>query len=202
ADAGEIKKERSIKTVRQRRKEAASKHGEGLEPDWEGPRSSVSSHSSGDEGEESVVTCPTPLSALHEMSPGQATTLNFRDTPEGEGDPKGGNTCNALSGAFSGVSNIFSFWGESRGSREYQELPRCSLPSPPPLNTHINSISRRQRTELENRLDLLQQQLNRYRDMQVQRHAGTETCRDRDMQGQRHAGTETCRDRLRHAETD
>uniref|UniRef100_A0AAZ3R4P1 Voltage-gated inwardly rectifying potassium channel KCNH2 n=1 Tax=Oncorhynchus tshawytscha TaxID=74940 RepID=A0AAZ3R4P1_ONCTS len=60
-------------------------------------------------------------------------------------------------GAFSGVSNIFSFWGESRGSREYQELPRCSLPSSPPLN----NISRRQRTELDNRLDLLQQQLNR-----------------------------------------
>uniref|UniRef100_A0A673VYQ6 Voltage-gated inwardly rectifying potassium channel KCNH2 n=1 Tax=Salmo trutta TaxID=8032 RepID=A0A673VYQ6_SALTR len=59
--------------------------------------------------------------------------------------------------AFSGVSNIFSFWGERRGSREYQELPRCSLPSSPPLN----SISRRQRTELDNRLDLLQQQLNR-----------------------------------------
>uniref|UniRef100_A0AAZ3PU33 Voltage-gated inwardly rectifying potassium channel KCNH2 n=1 Tax=Oncorhynchus tshawytscha TaxID=74940 RepID=A0AAZ3PU33_ONCTS len=64
-------------------------------------------------------------------------------------------------GAFSGVSNIFSFWGESRGSREYQELPRCSLPYPPPLNTPLNSIGRRQRTELENRLDLLQKQLNR-----------------------------------------
>uniref|UniRef100_A0A4W5MYZ4 Uncharacterized protein n=1 Tax=Hucho hucho TaxID=62062 RepID=A0A4W5MYZ4_9TELE len=136
------------------------------------------------------------------MSPAQATSLIFRDNPEGEGegDPKGGNTCNALSGAFSGVSNIFSFWGESRGSREYQELPRCSLPSSPPLN----SISRRQCTELDNRLDLLQQQLNRYRDMQVQRHAGTETCRDRDMQRQRHAGTETCRDMQGqgHAETE
>uniref|UniRef100_A0A8C7MV86 Voltage-gated inwardly rectifying potassium channel KCNH2 n=1 Tax=Oncorhynchus kisutch TaxID=8019 RepID=A0A8C7MV86_ONCKI len=43
----------------------------------------------------------------------------------------------------------------------YQELPRCSLPYPPPLNTPLNSIGRRQRTELENRLDLLQKQLNR-----------------------------------------
>ncbi|XP_029611553.1 potassium voltage-gated channel subfamily H member 2 isoform X2 [Salmo trutta] len=152
ADAGEIKKERANKPLRRRRKEAASNQGEG-------PLSSVSSHSSGDEGEESVVTCPAPPSALHEMSPAQATTLNFSDTPEGEGDPKGGNTCNALTGAFSGVSNIFSFWGESRGSREYQELPRCSLPYPPPLNTP--NIGRRQRTELENRLDLLQKQLNR-----------------------------------------
>ncbi|XP_052360588.1 potassium voltage-gated channel subfamily H member 2 isoform X1 [Oncorhynchus keta] len=154
ADAGEIKKERDNKPQRWRQKEAASNQGEG-------PLSSVSSHSSGDEGEESVVTCPAPPSALHEMSPAQATTLNFSDTPEGEGDPKGGNTCNALTGAFSGVSNIFSFWGESRGSREYQELPRCSLPYPPPLNTPLNSIGRRQRTELENRLDLLQKQLNR-----------------------------------------
>uniref|UniRef100_A0A8C7MV77 Voltage-gated inwardly rectifying potassium channel KCNH2 n=1 Tax=Oncorhynchus kisutch TaxID=8019 RepID=A0A8C7MV77_ONCKI len=154
ADAGEIKKERDNKPLRRRQKEAASNQGEG-------PLSSVSSHSSGDEGEESVVTCPAPPSALHEMSPAQATTLNFSDTPEGDGDPKGGNTCNALTGAFSGVSNIFSFWGESRGSREYQELPRCSLPYPPPLNTPLNSIGRRQRTELENRLDLLQKQLNR-----------------------------------------
>ncbi|XP_038828937.1 potassium voltage-gated channel subfamily H member 2-like [Salvelinus namaycush] len=159
ADAGENKTERSHKPVRRRRKEAASKQGVGLKPDWEGPRSSVSTHSSSGEGEESVVTCPAPQSALHEMSPAQATSLIFRDNPEGEGegDHKGGNTCNALSGAFSGVSNIFSFWGESRGSREYQELPRCSLPSSPPLN----SVSRRQRTELDNRLDLLQQQLNR-----------------------------------------
>ncbi|XP_055737648.1 potassium voltage-gated channel subfamily H member 2-like [Salvelinus fontinalis] len=159
ADAGENKTERSHKPVRRRRKEAASKQGVGLKPDWEGPRSSVSTHSSSGEGEESVVTCPAPQSALHEMSPAQATSLIFRDNPEGEGegDHKGGNTCNALSGAFSGVSNIFSFWGESRGSREYQELARCSLPSSPPLNT----ISRRQRTELDNRLDLLQQQLNR-----------------------------------------
>ncbi|XP_052340211.1 potassium voltage-gated channel subfamily H member 2-like [Oncorhynchus keta] len=159
ADAGENKKERSNKPVQRRRKEAASKQGVGLKPDWEGPRSSVSTHSSSGEGEESMVTCSGPQSALHEMSPAQATSLIFRDNPEGEGegDHKGGNTCNALSGAFSGVSNIFSFWGESRGSREYQELPRCSLPSSPPLN----NISRRQRTELDNRLDLLQQQLNR-----------------------------------------
>uniref|UniRef100_A0A8B9LHK5 Voltage-gated inwardly rectifying potassium channel KCNH2 n=1 Tax=Astyanax mexicanus TaxID=7994 RepID=A0A8B9LHK5_ASTMX len=53
------------------------------------------------------------------------------------------------------------FWGESRG-RQYQELPRCNLPSPPPqLNTPLHSISRQQRNQLENRLDLLQKQLNR-----------------------------------------
>ncbi|XP_056155794.1 potassium voltage-gated channel subfamily H member 2 [Lampris incognitus] len=161
ADAGEIKK--SQKPVRRRRREAVSnqKQEEKLKPEWEGHRSSISSHSSGDEGEESVVTCPAPPSSMLESSQAQATPLNFNENPEGEGDPKTGNTCNALSGAFSGVSNIFSFWGEGRGSRQYQELPRSSLPSPPPLNTPLHSLSRQQRNELENRLDLLQKQLNR-----------------------------------------
>ncbi|KAM4606608.1 voltage-gated inwardly rectifying potassium channel KCNH2 [Polymixia lowei] len=162
ADAGEVKK--SQKPVRRRRRgEAANnqKQEEGLKPGWEAHRSSVSSHSSGDEGEESVVTCPAPSSVMLETLQAQATPLNFNENPDGEGDPKSGNTCNALSGAFSGVSNIFSFWGESRGSRQYQEVPRCSLPSPPPLNTPLRSLSRQQRNELENRLDLLQKQLNR-----------------------------------------
>lgn len=65
-------------------------------------------------------------------------------------------------GAFSGVSNIFSFWGESRGSGQYQEVPSCSLASPPPLNTPLHSLSRQQRNQLDTRLDLLQKQLNRY----------------------------------------
>lgn len=64
-------------------------------------------------------------------------------------------------GAFSGVSNIFSFWGENRGSQQYQEVPRCSLSSPPPANVPLRSLNRQQRSELENRLDLLQKQLNR-----------------------------------------
>ena len=64
-------------------------------------------------------------------------------------------------GAFSGVSNIFSFWGESRG-RQYQELPRCTIPAHAALGIPIPSMSRRQRSEVEMRLDLLQKQLNRY----------------------------------------
>ncbi|XP_062336367.1 potassium voltage-gated channel subfamily H member 2 [Osmerus eperlanus] len=153
ADAGEVKK--SQKPVRRRKKEAASNQGEELKPDWEGPRSSASY--SGDEGEELVVTCPTPPFATLETQQAQATPLNFSETTEG--DAQTGNTCSALSGAFSGVSNIFSFWGESRG-RQYQELPR-SLPSPPPLSNPLHSISRRQHGELESRLDTLQVQLNR-----------------------------------------
>ncbi|KAJ8278771.1 hypothetical protein COCON_G00058370 [Conger conger] len=161
AHAGEIRK--SQKPLRKGRKSVASSQGEGRKADWERPRNSVSSpsHSSGDEGEESVHTCPAPPSVLTELFQGQATHLNahlgFSDAPEAEGDPNTGNTCNALSGAFSGVSNIFSFWGDSRG-RQYQEVPRSNLPSSPPANA---PISRRQRCEVENRLDLLQKQLSR-----------------------------------------
>uniref|UniRef100_A0A8C1Z8Q4 Voltage-gated inwardly rectifying potassium channel KCNH2 n=1 Tax=Cyprinus carpio TaxID=7962 RepID=A0A8C1Z8Q4_CYPCA len=141
-DAGEIKKNQ--KPIRRGRKQAASNKNE-LKQGWEEPRNSVSSHSSGDEGEEPVHTSPTPP----------------MDVTEGEGDPKTGNTCNALSGAFSGVSNIFSFWGDSRG-RQYQEVPRCSLPSPSQhRSTPLRSISRQQRSQMESRLELLQKQLNR-----------------------------------------
>lgn len=65
-------------------------------------------------------------------------------------------------GAFSGVSNIFSFWGESRGGGQYQEVPSCSMASPPLLNTPLHSLTRQQRNQLDSRLDLLQKQLDRY----------------------------------------
>uniref|UniRef100_A0A9L0TEU0 Voltage-gated inwardly rectifying potassium channel KCNH2 n=1 Tax=Equus caballus TaxID=9796 RepID=A0A9L0TEU0_HORSE len=63
-------------------------------------------------------------------------------------------------GAFSGVSNIFSFWGDSRG-RQYQELPRCPAPAPSLLNIPLSSPGRRPRGDVESRLDALQRQLNR-----------------------------------------
>lgn len=64
-------------------------------------------------------------------------------------------------GALSGVSNIFSFWGESRGGGQYQEVPSCSMASPPLLSTPLHSLSRQQRSQLDSRLDLLQKQLDR-----------------------------------------
>ncbi|TRY86460.1 hypothetical protein DNTS_025545 [Danionella cerebrum] len=155
ADAGEIKKKQ--KPIRRGRKQAGGNRNE-LKPAWGENHDSGSSHSSGDdgEGEEPAHTSPAPLSVL-------------MDVAEGEPDPKTGNTCNALTGAFSGVSNIFSFWSESRG-REYQELPRCNLatasspPSQHPLPSsplRSISLSRQQRSQMENRLELLQKQLNR-----------------------------------------
>lgn len=64
-------------------------------------------------------------------------------------------------GAFSGVSNIFSFWGESRGGGQYQEVPSCSMAPPPLLNTPLHSLTPQQRSQLDSRLDLLQKQLDR-----------------------------------------
>ncbi|XP_048151452.1 potassium voltage-gated channel subfamily H member 2 isoform X1 [Corvus hawaiiensis] len=93
--------------------------------------------------------------------PGATALSPFRSAPPAPPEPEeregSSDMCNPLSGAFSGVSNIFSFWGDTRG-RQYQELPRCSHgapPNPPP------TLTRRQRSDLESRLDLLQKQLNR-----------------------------------------
>ncbi|XP_065486123.1 potassium voltage-gated channel subfamily H member 2 isoform X2 [Caloenas nicobarica] len=100
--------------------------------------------------------------------PGAAVLSPFRSARPGTDAPaateaedrKGSDMCNPLSGAFSGVSNIFSFWGESRG-RQYQELPRCTIPAHAALSIPLPAMSRRQRSEVETRLDLLQKQLNR-----------------------------------------
>nr|XP_020475083.1 potassium voltage-gated channel subfamily H member 2-like isoform X2 [Monopterus albus] len=158
ADAGVIKK--SHKAVRQRKREAAHSQTQEEAPkrQWEVHRSSVSSHSSGDEEVDSVVKGLVPPHPVLGNPQAQAMPMNFNKNADGDGDPKTGNTCNALSGAFSGVSNIFSFWGESR---QYQEVPSCSLASPPPPNTPLHSLSRQQRQQLDTRLDLLQKQLNR-----------------------------------------
>ncbi|XP_068437370.1 potassium voltage-gated channel subfamily H member 2 [Clinocottus analis] len=161
ADAGEIKK--SHKSVRRRQREATSNQKQEGAPErkWQAHRSSVSSHSSGDEGGESIVNRLAPPPAMLENLHAQATSRSYNENTEADGDPKTGNTCNALSGAFSGVSHIFSFWGESRGGGQYQEVPSCSLTSPPTLNTSLHSLSRQQRSQLDTRLDLLQKQLNR-----------------------------------------
>lgn len=84
--------------MRRNRKQARSNQNEGLKPDFEGPRSSISSHSSGDEGEDLVHTRSTLPTTLLELSQAQSTSMDFNDNPEGEVDPKRGNTCNALSG--------------------------------------------------------------------------------------------------------
>ncbi|XP_029313295.1 potassium voltage-gated channel subfamily H member 2 [Cottoperca gobio] len=160
ADAGESKK--SHKSVRRRQRDTANNQKQEQAPkrQWLAHRNSVSSNSSGDEAVEPIVTRLAPPPTMLE-NPQASCPRDFNENTEGDGDPKTGNTCNALSGAFSGVSHIFSFWGESRGGGQYQEVPSCSLTSPPPLNTSLHSLSRQQRNQLDTRLDLLQKQLNR-----------------------------------------
>uniref|UniRef100_A0A670KFB5 Voltage-gated inwardly rectifying potassium channel KCNH2 n=1 Tax=Podarcis muralis TaxID=64176 RepID=A0A670KFB5_PODMU len=129
-------------------------------PKWEPCLSSsvASSPPSSDEEE-----TPVPVSSAPELSPFHPMDPAGQPHSPAATDPKRSNVCNPLSGAFSGVSNIFSFWGESR-EHQYQELPRCPAPAHTALNIPLGSsapLGRRQRCELEARLDLLQKQLNR-----------------------------------------
>ncbi|XP_039609761.1 potassium voltage-gated channel subfamily H member 2 isoform X1 [Polypterus senegalus] len=153
-DAGEVKK--SHKLLRRGRRQDNINQGEGLKAERGGARSSVSSPSNSS-SDEAVI--PILQTAVPSSTQSRPTKLNFSDSPEGEVDHKTSNTCNALSGAFSGVSNIFSFWSDSRG-RQYQELPRCAVTQHIPLSSAPCSSSR-QKAEVECRLDLLQKQLNR-----------------------------------------
>nr|XP_031311536.1 potassium voltage-gated channel subfamily H member 2 isoform X4 [Camelus dromedarius] len=123
---------------------------------------------------ESLSSGPSSPESSEDEGPGRSSSplrlVPFSSPrPPGElpgGDPltedgeKSSDTCNPLSGAFSGVSNIFSFWGDSRG-RQYQELPRCPAPAPSLLNIPLSSPGRRSRGDMESRLDALQRQLNR-----------------------------------------
>ncbi|XP_073488672.1 voltage-gated inwardly rectifying potassium channel KCNH2 isoform X2 [Aquarana catesbeiana] len=125
---------------------------------WGEQHSSGPSNSSSSDDEQ-----PAPLSSTVELSPTRATCSNFTVPIVGEGDAEQGtgDVCNHLSGAFSGVSNIFSFWGD-RSGRQYQELPRCTIPThTTTISAPVPSIGRRQKCELGNRLDQLQKQLNR-----------------------------------------
>ncbi|KAK3531091.1 hypothetical protein QTP70_010361 [Hemibagrus guttatus] len=61
-----------------------------------------------------------------------------------------------------GVSKCFSFWGESHGHL-YQQVPSHRMSCPPPSSPSMgfsHSITHRQCTEVENRLELLQRQLH------------------------------------------
>ena len=106
-----------------------------------------------EDGEKSSDTC-NPLSGR--VSPPHPTSA-WR---VGHGPLFQPQPCSLAAGAFSGVSNIFSFWGDSRG-RQYQELPRCPAPAPSLLNIPLSSPGRRPRGDVETRLDALQRQLNR-----------------------------------------
>ncbi|XP_068091500.1 potassium voltage-gated channel subfamily H member 2 isoform X2 [Hyperolius riggenbachi] len=148
-NAGEVKKG-------QRASRLARNNLAAEERSWTEQHSSAPSSSSSSDDDEQ----PAPVSSTVELSPTRATCSNFTNVGEGDAEPSTGDMCNHLSGAFSGVSNIFSFWGDRNG-RQYQELPRCTIPAHSTLSAPMPSMSRRQKCELGNRLDQLQKQLNR-----------------------------------------
>uniref|UniRef100_A0A3P9A4V9 Voltage-gated inwardly rectifying potassium channel KCNH2 n=1 Tax=Esox lucius TaxID=8010 RepID=A0A3P9A4V9_ESOLU len=98
---------------------------------------------------------PSSVKALITLASIREVSIVFSDFPL------------SVSGTFSGVSDIFHFWGDSCEQQPYQQAPchilpsPCPAPTPDPLNASLlSNISRRKRGELENRLDLLQRQLN------------------------------------------
>ncbi|XP_053116339.1 potassium voltage-gated channel subfamily H member 2 [Hemicordylus capensis] len=122
-------------------------------PQWDlCPSSSVASSPPSSDEEEAPVHIPNPT----EPPPFHPTGPPGEPPAPVPPEQKDRDPCNPLSGAFSGMSNIFSFWGDSHE-------PRYTLPAHPTLNTPLASspMSRRHRCELECRLDLLQKQLNR-----------------------------------------
>ncbi|XP_051552745.1 potassium voltage-gated channel subfamily H member 6-like isoform X2 [Myxocyprinus asiaticus] len=109
-----------------------------------------SSQSSSDDDEETRQP-----SALENCSRSHITSFS--------NDHKTSNSFNALSGALSGVSKIFSLWGENHG-HQYQEVPSHSMSFPSSSvqsNTVLHNVTHRHCAEVENRLELLQRQLHR-----------------------------------------
>ncbi|XP_039225785.1 potassium voltage-gated channel subfamily H member 2 isoform X1 [Crotalus tigris] len=132
-------------------------------PRWEACLSSSAASSPPSSDEEEI---PVPVSRVTELSPFHRAVAPLAVPPSAAPpEQQSSDSCNPLSGAFSGMSNIFSFWTESR-ERQYQELPSCPPAARPTLNLPLAASgslpsSRRHRAELEGRLDLLQKQLNR-----------------------------------------
>ncbi|XP_070399951.1 voltage-gated inwardly rectifying potassium channel KCNH2-like [Nothobranchius furzeri] len=157
ADTGEVKK--FHKSTRRKQREAANNHRD-KERHSGTYASLVSPPSSGDE-DKSVVRGLVPPPTVLENLKVHAPPRNYSEKTDGDGDPKTGNTRNALSGAFSEVPNPFSIWGQSRWGSQYQEVACCSLGSPMPLNKPLHRMSHQQLSQLDSRLDQLQQQLSR-----------------------------------------
>uniref|UniRef100_A0A672RZ80 Voltage-gated inwardly rectifying potassium channel KCNH2 n=1 Tax=Sinocyclocheilus grahami TaxID=75366 RepID=A0A672RZ80_SINGR len=113
------------------------------------------SQSSSDEEEETLRS-----TAIVDCSQSHFTSISNANSDKNHNSS---NSFNALSGALSGVSNIFSFWGDSHG-HQYQEVPSHSMSLPSssvPSNTVLHSVTHRHCTEVENRLEMMQRQLHR-----------------------------------------
>lgn len=90
----------SQQLVRPARRCTTNSRMEGHSMEWQGPPNMISSpsHSSGDEGDDSILSGPTAPLPLLELPQDQPMHPTLNDTLEGDGDPRSGNRCNALSG--------------------------------------------------------------------------------------------------------
>nr|XP_055058218.1 potassium voltage-gated channel subfamily H member 2a isoform X1 [Misgurnus anguillicaudatus] len=114
----------------------------------------ASQSSSDDEDESKHPSVLVDCSQSHITSLGNANGEKYQKTS---------NSFNALSGTLSGVSNMFSFWGENRG-HQYQEVPSHSISFPSssvPSNMVLHNVPQLHCMEVENRLELMQRQLHR-----------------------------------------
>ncbi|XP_067825279.1 potassium voltage-gated channel subfamily H member 6-like [Heptranchias perlo] len=80
------------------------------------------------------------------------------DMGHGECRRKGSGS-NPFTGTFTSVSNMFSFWGERKGS-QFSESHRRSMSAHANLGT-VSSMEERARIKVESRLEMLHAQLNR-----------------------------------------
>ncbi|XP_042187650.1 potassium voltage-gated channel subfamily H member 2-like [Callorhinchus milii] len=137
-------------------REMGGPHCEGGRQPWAGCSSSPSLSQSSPED------IKRPQSSTVELSPSSAQHLDFISVQGSSTETQRNSmdNCNPLSGAFAGVSNIFSFWGETR-SQTYQELSRSMAPVHSPHPNPALGTGRPQWAEVHCRLDLLQKQLNR-----------------------------------------
>uniref|UniRef100_UPI00398E8FB3 potassium voltage-gated channel subfamily H member 6a isoform X2 n=1 Tax=Pristiophorus japonicus TaxID=55135 RepID=UPI00398E8FB3 len=89
-----------------------------------------------------------------------ATTVNFITSDKGHAECRGkGNGSNPFPGAFTSMSNMFSFWGDRKGSH-CSESHRRSMSAQANLG-RVSSMEDRARIEVESRLEMLHAQLNK-----------------------------------------
>ncbi|XP_078385982.1 potassium voltage-gated channel subfamily H member 6a [Cetorhinus maximus] len=118
--------------------------------------SSMTPHSQ--TSEENLKASTFSINEVKSRSP--AKNLNFvtSDTGPVEVRRKGSGS-NPFTGTFTSVSNVFSFWGERKGS-QFSELHGRSVSAHVNLGT-ASSMEDRARIEVESRLEMLHAQLNR-----------------------------------------
>ncbi|XP_067869029.1 potassium voltage-gated channel subfamily H member 6a [Heterodontus francisci] len=108
--------------------------------------------------EKNLKASVSNITEMKNRSP--ATNLNFVTADMGHAAcRRKGSGSNPFTGSFTSVSNVFSFWGERKGS-QFSELHGRSMSAHANLGT-TSIMEDRARIEVESRLEMLHAQLNR-----------------------------------------